>query len=168
MGVPSWKYNASTAGIVYLHLMLWGSLITFTLAIYMFARGASDQVLVPCSVLLVLSVSKALPTNLTVIDKLLQSSAALAYTLFHQHSARKQRLEPRSYKRESSARAPASIAIRLLIAVVMFWLISSGWNMIIAARQLICLRRGPMLKLWQIEGTCVAQRAGTAFSMTNL
>jgi hypothetical protein len=167
MGFPSWKYNATTAGIVYLHLTLWGSLITFTLAIYTFALGASDEVLVPCAILMILAVS-ILMSLVIVPTNWIQCTAALAYVVFHQHNARKQRLLSRSDSRNSAVKRPVCIAARLSIALAMLWLISSGWNMIIAARQPVCLDRGPMLRLWQVKSTCKVQRAGTAFSIINL
>ncbi|KIW07061.1 uncharacterized protein PV09_01952 [Verruconis gallopava] len=151
MFLSRWKYNASTAGFVYIHLALWGSLTTLVLALYLFAVGASDEVLVPCAILLIIA-----------------TSASFAYIAFYEYHARKRTIMVRTEEVYSAARKPVYIASRLSIALAMLWLLSSGWNMIIAARQPICKSGQPTLRLWQREGTCIAQRAGAAFSILNL
>ena len=170
MGFPRWKYNPSTAGIAYLHLTLWSSLITLVLAIHILAQGSSDSTLVPCAVLLLLGVS------LSSIERQPysyndQSTASFAYILFHEYHAHKRIRLVQTKEAFSTIRRPVYLATRLSIILAMLWLLSSGWNMIIAARQPICLESGPLataLNLWQVGGTCKAQRAGAAFSIINL
>ena len=47
----------------------------------------------------------------------------------------------------------------------MAWLITTGWNLIVAARQPVCLPAGILAAYWQAGGPCIAQRFGTAIAM---
>lgn len=60
---------------------------------------------------------------------------------------------------------PAYILTRMTIGLVMAWLITTGWNLIVAARQPVCFPGGILAAYWQAGGPCVAQRFGTAIAM---
>lgn len=61
MGFRGFKYGSSTAGIVYLNLVLWGSIITMILALILLGTGTKDSVILPCSILLAIAVSTGQP-----------------------------------------------------------------------------------------------------------
>lgn len=65
----------------------------------------------------------------------------------------------------SHMKRPSYMAVRLLIVDCTMWLITSGANLIVAARQPICIPPGKILAYWQSGGPCVAQRAGSAVSI---
>lgn len=81
MGYESWNYNASLAGIVYLHLSLWGALITTSLSIYTFSLGASDPILVPCGVLLILAVRMLLQDRISNSNNIIVLGCSLLHSI---------------------------------------------------------------------------------------
>jgi len=161
------RYHAQTAGIAYLHLVFWGSLVTFILAIYMVAAAPNDSVLRPCIVLLMLSVSNMVSNYRQSTDNI-KSSLALSFILLHEYNTRHRQLLDSPDERLNSIKRPVYIAIRLAISVAILSLFCSGWNVVTATRQPICLPIAPMRLLWQAGGPCKAQRVAAAFSIINL
>jgi hypothetical protein len=90
---------------------------------------------------------------------------SIVYLTFHNIIARRQVLgfhddEPTAYMKR-----PSYVGTRLLIVVCTMWLITSGANFVVAARQPVCIPGHKILAYWQSGGPCVAQRAGTAISI---
>lgn len=60
---------------------------------------------------------------------------------------------------------PAYVLTRMTIFLIMAWLITTGWNLIVAARQPVCLPGGILAAYWQAGGACIAQRLGAAIAV---
>lgn len=79
----------------------------------------------------------------------------------------KQRIDDVDYARATgNASKGTYFALRLAAISCTSWLLTSGWNLLIAARQPVCLRSDRFaLQSWASGEPCVAQRIGTALSL---
>lgn len=59
-------------------------------------------------------------------------------------------------------------AIRLSVAVSILWLIASGWNLVMAVRQLNCSASSEQRSFWSSRAMCLMHRAGTIISLLAL
>ncbi|RDI84878.1 hypothetical protein Vi05172_g5017 [Venturia inaequalis] len=89
----------------------------------------------------------------------------ILYLIFHTLAARRRRSS--KYKENASVivKRSAYILTRMTIGLVLLWLITTGWNLIVAARQPVCFPDGVLAAYWQAGGACIAQRFGTAIAM---
>lgn len=82
----------------------------------------------------------------------------------------KQRILDIGHKRSISNTSKGTyFALRLAAISCISWLTTSGWNLLIAARQPVCPWSDKFaLQSWASGGACVAQRIETALSLVVL
>lgn len=56
----------------------------------------------------------------------------------------------------------------MVVALCAFWLVTSGWNMIIVARRPVCLEPALELQAWEYGPRCYVSRVGIAFATVAL
>ncbi|KAF2436862.1 hypothetical protein EJ08DRAFT_5161 [Tothia fuscella] len=150
MGYRLWgyKYRSPVAITITQHILLWGSLCALIVAMNVLSVAYMDITLRPTAILMLIS-----------------SLLSFGYLAFHNITARRKMLGFEDEESSSHMKRPSYIATRILIAVCTMWLITSGGNFIVAARQPVCLPTGLIYAYWQSGGPCVAQRAGTAIAI---
>jgi hypothetical protein len=158
------KYRGSIAITVFLHVLLWGSVAVFVIAVDIFSVAYMDVTLRPPAILMLISVSKsvAFASNQANVAQCVLSVLFLA---FHNLTARRRVVGFLDEEPVSRTERPTWIGTRLLIGVCIMWLVTSGANLVVASRQPLCFRPGYILAYWQFGGTCIAQRVGTGISI---
>lgn len=97
-------------------------------------------------------------------------SLSIAYVIVHSIIANKKRDNLRqliSVPRTNHDRMSFS-AVRLSVALCVLWLLTSGWDLIMAVRQTTCPPDGSGETLWMTQSTCVAHRIGTCIALLTL
>lgn len=97
-----------------------------------------------------------------------QSLVTVAYIVLHTIFSLKQRIWKHQRRHPSIVKKTLYVAIRFAVTLCILWLLTSGWNMIIVARQPVCLPKGPGLRGWEAGTTCRVGRAGVAFAIIAL
>ncbi|CAI6299003.1 unnamed protein product [Periconia digitata] len=138
-----WTLIAVTA---LLHVLLWSSSMSLGVTIFQLVSDPNDT------------------TNLASQTLTLTSSiATLAYVLLHTIFSLKQRAW-RHERRRPSIERTTYVAVRFAVTLCILWLLTTGWNMIIVARQPTCLPKSNGLDGWEAGPTCHANRIGVASS----
>ncbi|EKG18913.1 hypothetical protein MPH_03797 [Macrophomina phaseolina MS6] len=104
-------------------------------------------------------------TVLTIISAV----ASISYIVLHTIVARKQNKMDHGVTSRRFKNA-CYIAIRLAVTLCILWLLTSGWNFIIAARQPICLWHlsDSTDEYWRAGSSCAAERFTAAISFIAL
>lgn len=98
-----------------------------------------------------------------------QSSITIVYIILHNVISRQRILEDEQATVTINASKVMYFAIRLAAITTFSWLITVGWNVLVAARQPLCIWSDRIaLQSWATGGQCVAQRSGTVLSMIAL
>ncbi|KAB2576693.1 hypothetical protein DBV05_g4746 [Lasiodiplodia theobromae] len=119
----------------------------------LFAAQSIDKTILPSTVLTIVS-----------------AVASFSYIILHSIVARRQnRLQQgvTSRKFENAC----YVAIRLAVTLCILWLLTSGWNFIVAARQPVCLPQSFSSDLgdrWRVGSSCAAERFSAAISFLAL
>ncbi|KAF2403078.1 hypothetical protein EJ06DRAFT_319117 [Trichodelitschia bisporula] len=142
------KVYTPTAIVVCLHVVLWCSICILLLSIYLLGSASVDVILRPSAVFMLIS-----------------SLLSLLYIAFHSIVSRRHILGLEDRNAPLWIQNPSYVSIRLAVAGSIAWLVTAGWNIIIAARQPVCLSGGVVAGFWQIGGRCVAHRFGTGVTM---
>ncbi|PVI00961.1 hypothetical protein DM02DRAFT_671640 [Periconia macrospinosa] len=133
-----------------LNVLLWSSLISCGVTVYQIVSDIQDT------------------SNLTSeVFTLTSSWATFSYVLLHTVFAFKQQAWKYQGRRPFIEKA-SYVATRFAATVCVLWLLTTGWNMIIIARQLVCLPQSPSLQSWQAGPTCHANQIGVTFSTVAL
>lgn len=90
------------------------------------------------------------------------------YVVMHVFVSRRHKIWLEDNRRNSLLRTTHYLAIRVVVAICTLWLLTSGWNLIIAARQPLCLPGSTEGAAWQVGLTCVAGRFSAAMSIVAL
>ncbi|KAE9976680.1 hypothetical protein EG328_002466 [Venturia inaequalis] len=142
------RYRATVAITIYLQTILWASLIGIVVSLTALVIAIIDMVLRPASILLFVS-----------------SFFTILYLIFHTLAARRRISSKHKENASVIVKRSAYILTRMTIGLVLLWLITTGWNLIVAARQPVCFPDGVLAAYWQAGGACIAQRFGTAIAM---
>ncbi|TID22687.1 hypothetical protein E2P81_ATG01814 [Venturia nashicola] len=142
------RYRATVAITIYLQIILWASLVGIIVSSVALGIAIVDIVLRPASILLLVS-----------------SFLSILYLMFHTLAARRRRSSKYEENANMLVKRPAYILTRMTICLAMSWLVTTGWNLIVAARQPVCFPGGVLAAYWQAGGACIAQRFGTAIAM---
>ncbi|KAF2793673.1 hypothetical protein K505DRAFT_375197 [Melanomma pulvis-pyrius CBS 109.77] len=143
-----WTLIAITA---LLHVLLWSSVCTLITSLYLIAADPGDTTNIPSEVFTLAS-----------------AFVSIAYIIIHTIFSLKQRIWKHQRRNPSIIKKTSYIAIRLAVTLCILWLLTSGWNLIIVARQPVCLPAGAGLEGWEAGTTCVVGRIGTTFSIIAL
>ncbi|KAF2703041.1 hypothetical protein K504DRAFT_539238 [Pleomassaria siparia CBS 279.74] len=131
-----------------LHILLWGSLSTIVTSIYLIAADPNDTTMIPSEILTLTS-----------------AFVSLAYVVLHTVFSIKQRIWRHQRRNPSITMKTSYVAVRLAVTLCILWLLTSGWNLIIIARQPMCLPAAAELGGWEAGTTCVVGRVATAISL---
>lgn len=151
-----------------LHVLLWSSVIPLVTMLALFAARSIDTTILPSTVLTIVSVSvSSRHFTAAVCADCVQAIASISYVVLHSINARRQtrlqlEVKPRKYQNA------CYVAIRLAVTLCILWLMTSGWNFIIAARQPVCLPASSVGEDWEVGGSCVAERFSAAISFVAL
>lgn len=136
---------------VLLNTLLWSSLVCLGSSIYQVASDSHD-------------VTNIAPVVLTSISAL----ATILYTMVHTIFSFKQRKWSHDERHASAIKKTDYVAVRMVVALCAFWLVTSGWNMIIVARRPVCLQPALGLQAWEYGPRCYVGRIGIAFATVAL
>ncbi|KAF2492216.1 hypothetical protein BU16DRAFT_107074 [Lophium mytilinum] len=131
-----------------LNVLLWASISALICTAYLIAADPGDVTDLPSEILIITS-----------------SLASIAYIILHSAVAWRQTSWPEVRLQRSPLSKTSYFAIRLSVTLAVLWLCTSGWNMIIAARQPICLAKSSYLAGWEAGSTCVVGRIAIAMSL---
>jgi len=136
---------------ILLNTLLWSSVLCLGSSIYQVASDSHD-------------VTNIAPVVLTSISAL----ATILYTIVHTIFSFKQRKWSHDERHASAIKNTDYAAVRMVVALCAFWLVTSGWNMIIVARRPVCLEPASGLQAWEYGPRCYVGRIGIAFATVAL
>ncbi|KAF1986493.1 hypothetical protein K402DRAFT_81123 [Aulographum hederae CBS 113979] len=136
---------------VCLNVLLWSSLCSLAATIYIIVIGAVDFDFLPSAVLILAS-----------------SVVSLCYVVLHCMVTRRQQRWTDDQLQISLMRKACHIGLRLAVTLCILWALTSGWNLIVAARQPICLPEGSNGSRWQVGISCIVERFSAAMSLVAL
>ncbi|GME60793.1 uncharacterized protein LTHEOB_3695 [Neofusicoccum parvum] len=119
----------------------------------LFAARSIDTTILPSTVLTIVS-----------------AVASISYVVVHSIVARRQNRLQHEYAPRRFENA-CYVALRLAVALCILWLMTSGWNFIIAARQPTCLSESSSNATedsWKVGSSCAAERFSSAVSFIAL
>jgi hypothetical protein len=97
-----------------------------------------------------------------------QALGSMTYTVLHTIFSLKQRIRIHQRAHPSVVKRTNYIAIRIVVTLCILWLLTAGWDLIIVARQPVCLPEGEDRAAWEAGTPCVVGRAGVAMSLIAL
>ncbi|OCK97233.1 uncharacterized protein K441DRAFT_16083 [Cenococcum geophilum 1.58] len=136
---------------VCLNVLLWSSIFSLIASLYSFGADPGDVTMLASQVL---TISSAL--------------VSIFYTILHSVVSRKQKTWSERRLQRSLLKKTCYLAIRLAVTLCILWLLTSGWNLITAARQPVCLPSSTHMAGWDTGPTCVAGRMSAAMSFIAL
>ncbi|KAF2455713.1 hypothetical protein BDY21DRAFT_71019 [Lineolata rhizophorae] len=142
-----WTLIAITTSLV---VLLSTSILALLISIGLFGAGYVDLTILPAEIL-----------------TLVASIVSICYIAFHSFISSRQH----SWSQDQTApylRNSCYIAIRAIVALCILWLLASGWNLIIAAREPVCLPDGSMGEPWQVGTSCRLERFSATLSILAL
>ncbi|KAF1998169.1 hypothetical protein P154DRAFT_439759 [Amniculicola lignicola CBS 123094] len=136
---------------VCLHVLLWSSIFTLVISLYLIATDPEDTTYLP-----------------TVVLTIASALVSAAYIVIHTVFSFKQRIWKHQRRHPSINRKTSYIAIRFTVTLIILWLLTSGWNFITIARRPVCLPAQRGLSGWEAGTPCMVGRAGVAISFIAL
>lgn len=152
-----------------LHVLLWSSVIPLVTMLALFAARSIDTTILPSTVLTIVSVRFTSSLQACFTDRT-QAVASISYVVLHSIVARRQNRLQHEYAPRRFENA-CYVALRLAVALCILWLMTSGWNFIIAARQPTCLSESSSNATedsWKVGSSCAAERFSSAVSFIAL
>ena len=98
---------------------------------------------------------------------LMRTQSLITFFYIYLHCLMSSRSSPEYEPEEFLFKRPQYVAIRVAAIVPVFWLLTAGWGLIVAARRAICMPadKAAIYGLWQAGNACVMHRASVAVSV---
>ncbi|EUC46785.1 hypothetical protein COCMIDRAFT_91997 [Bipolaris oryzae ATCC 44560] len=136
---------------VILNILLWSAIICIAASLY---QIISDP----------FNTSSYAQVALTIISALV----TIGYTIFHSILSLKQKLWEQQRRYSVAMKRNSTVPTRIAGSMCAFWLLTSGWDMILVASTPVCLPMAPGLDSSEYGLTCHISRVGIAFAVISL
>ncbi|OCL02691.1 hypothetical protein AOQ84DRAFT_392786 [Glonium stellatum] len=136
---------------VCLNILLWSSIFSLIASFYLFGADSRDITMLVSQILTLTS-----------------AFVSILYTILHTVVSRKQKTWSETRLQSSLLKKTCYVAIRLAVTLCILWLLTSGWNLITAARQPVCLPSSTHKPGWETGPTCVVSRISATMSLIAL